>query len=284
MDMNRTIALVVFMVSALFLWEAWQKQNLPSSAAPTRLPPPVVTSQAPPTAVPAPSPATTPSAASTSSAQQTSGAGVTASAQRVRVITDKLAAEIDTAGGDIRRLTLLDQKGQDSDALTLMQDRGTPIYFTQSGLLGQGLPTHNTMYSAGSQSYQLAAGQAKLEVRLVAPVDSGLQAVKILTFHRGSYVIDVGYEIHNTGTTAIAAHAYYQFLRDSQTPSHGVGMASTFTGPALYTEAGKFQKIAFSDIDKGKFPSRKAHDGWVAMVQHYFVAAWLPKGSDEREF
>src|SRR5258706_14051488 len=108
MDMNRTIALVVFMVSALFLWEAWQKQNLPSWAAPTRLPPPVVTSQTTPTTVPAPSPATTPSAASTSSAQQTSGAGVTASAQRVSGITDKLAAETDTAGAETSRLSLYD--------------------------------------------------------------------------------------------------------------------------------------------------------------------------------
>ncbi len=115
--------------------------------------------------------------------------------------------------------------------------------------------------------------------------------MKRYVFHRGSYVIDVSYEVKNTSDKPLAPVAYFQFMRDGNPPSEAAAQTSafagvtTFTGPAVYTEEGKFTKVDFSDIAKGKQSHPKtAKDGWIAMIQHYFVSAWLPKNGVEREY
>jgi YidC/Oxa1 family membrane protein insertase len=165
-------------------------------------------------------------------------------------------------------------------------------YFTtQSGLLGDGLPNHKTIYQPEQRDYSLPAGADSIVVRLKAPAANGTEVVKRLTFHRNSYVIDVAYEIANKSEHPIAPWGYFQFLRDGNPPSQEAAQTSsfagvtTFTGPALYTEESKFTKIDFKDVEKGKpIPVAKAKDGWIGIVQHYFVSAWLPKQGADREF
>jgi YidC/Oxa1 family membrane protein insertase len=114
---------------------------------------------------------------------------------------------------------------------------------------------------------------------------SGVQVAKTYVFKRGSYLIDVEFDLVNGGGDTLVPHAYFQLTRDGQPPEGANAMMATFTGPAFYTSADKFQKVEFSHISdkKGKIPA-KSQDGWVAMVQHYFVSAWLPQGAAEREF
>ena len=305
MDIQRTIALSVFFISAFLLWDAWQKQHLPPQVQT-----PAVAS------TPKPSqPGTTPPPSSEAPIMLPGAAVVEAGAlptgKRLQVTTDNLAVEIDTAGGDLRSVTLTKHKGfedgskpfyQDaldrlaslighksfedqSKPLLLMRDKGEPYYVTQSGLQGEGLPTHNTTYAALATSYALTSEQDKLEVRLTAPETGGVKVDKIYTFHRGSYVVDLAYAITNDGKTAISPEAYFLLVRDSNPSPGDVKMLNTFTGAALYSEQNKFKKVSFSDIDKyEKSFKKKANDGWIGFVQHYFVTAWLPKGSVEREF
>jgi YidC/Oxa1 family membrane protein insertase len=115
-----------------------------------------------------------------------------------------------------------------------------------------------------------------------------LKVSKIYTFKRGSYLIDVSYEISNAGKTDVTPYGYFQILRDGKEPDSATSGAfgvTTFTGPTVYTEADKFQKVHFADIDKDKAKyAHKADNGWIGLVQHYFVSAWLPQGKVEREF
>ena len=118
---------------------------------------------------------------------------------------------------------------------------------------------------------------------------NGVSVTKVLRFHRGSYVVDVSYELVNAGAAALQTQAYFELARDGAAAEHTGGMiggVSTFTGPARYTDEKKFEKITFSDIDKAKDDAQEvvAKDGWVAMVQHYFVSAYLPKGDTQRVF
>jgi YidC/Oxa1 family membrane protein insertase len=124
-----------------------------------------------------------------------------------------------------------------------------------------------------------------VELRLEAPAVDGVKVTKIYTFNRGSYLINVATEIDNGSQKEIAAHAYYQLQRDTTAPAGESRMVSTYTGPAAYTEQGKYQKINFKDIEKGsaKFVE-KSDNGWMAMVQHYFVSAWIPQEKQAREF
>ena len=114
------------------------------------------------------------------------------------------------------------------------------------------------------------------------------EVTQTLTFHRNSYVIDASYEVTNTGTAPIAPSAYFQLARDSKpTGIQTWGAPAAYTGPVLYNEAEKYKKLEFSDIDKGKAKFvDKTDNGWVGMVEHYFVAAWLPSDATKisREF
>eukprot|EP00825_Cyclidium_porcatum_P021917 TRINITY_DN2428_c0_g1_i3.p1 TRINITY_DN2428_c0_g1~~TRINITY_DN2428_c0_g1_i3.p1 ORF type:complete len:350 (-),score=40.30 TRINITY_DN2428_c0_g1_i3:852-1901(-) len=158
-------------------------------------------------------------------------------------------------------------------------------YLAQAGLIGEGLPTHRTTFKHVGGATKLADGTDELKVRLESADQNGIKVAKILTFKRGSYLIDIAWEVANGSDKAIAPHAYYQLQRDDLAPAGETKMVSTFTGPAVFTDADKYQKVDFGHIadNKAKF-TKTADNGWLAMVQHYFVSAWVPKEKTQREF
>lgn len=286
MDTQRLILFFIFSFSLLLLWEAWQKETRPkpvsgevsSPVAPAAGP---GTTPAPATqaATPTPSVPASPGAASVPSA----AAAGAASGERIRVRTDLVLAEIDTLGGDVVMLELLRHKDSVDQRRNLLLFGPEHRYFAQSGLIGEGLPTHKTLYTSQLRSAELQPGQDKLEIRLSAPEANGVRVTKVLRFQRGSYLIDVTYEIESAG--ALSTHAYFQLSRDGKAPAGDSAMMYMYTGPAVYTEAEKFQKVTFGDIDKNRTPYPKTTDnGWVAMIQHYFVAALVPPEKTPREY
>jgi YidC/Oxa1 family membrane protein insertase len=286
MDANRLIALAVFLFSGYMLLEAWDKDQHPHPkpaavemakgvSTPPSVSPTGVTANSSPHAVP---PSSTSSVVPGAALQK---------GNRVSVTTDVFHAEIDVNGGDLRRLVLLKHLAADdgSDPMVLMQDSGTPLYVVQSGLIGSGLPNHTTVFEPNAQQVKLEPGKDTAELILTAPLTNGLQASKTYIFHRGTYLIDIRWAIRNTTSTPVPGHAYYQFLRDATPPPGDPRFVSTFTGPSFYTDSTLFQKVAFGDIDKEKAKTPpQANDGWVAMLQHYFVSAFIPAPGVSREF
>ncbi|MDR2239681.1 MAG: membrane protein insertase YidC [Zoogloeaceae bacterium] len=286
MDNQRLILLFVFIFSIFMLWSGWERQNQPvagqSGAQPAQQAVPAIAEPTPtPSALASP-----PSSPAIPGAP--SQAGTSPAAPKAVVKTDVYLAEISSEGGGLVKLELTRHKATESEnqPFVLMKSSQDGIYLAQSGLIGEGLPSHKSEFKLLADSYEMKPGTDTLEVRLEAPAANGLKIAKIYTFHRNSYQIDVGYEISNQGEAPVAAaHAYFQFARDGKVPQASVTNIATFTGPAVYTDEGKFQKISFTDVDKGKAKYvKKAKDGWLAMVQHYFVAGWTPQGQDEREF
>lgn len=284
MDTQRLIALVIFSFTSLLLWDAWQKHNAPKIPAPSAA-----------TATPSSGPSTVPSSSAQLAAPGTStpAAPGAATGQPVSVKTDLFDLQLNTLGGDIRHLTLrkVYSARDRKQPLTLMEPDAKHYFVTQSGLLGEGLPNHKTVFEAEQPSYVLQDGQDTIDVRLKARDASGAEVTKRYRFKRGSYLVDVAYEVANKSDRAIAPHAYFQFLRDGNPPSEEAAQTNafagvtTFTGPAVYTEESKFAKVDFGDINKGKQSHvKKSKDGWIAIIQHYFVSAWLPKAGVEREY
>jgi YidC/Oxa1 family membrane protein insertase len=287
MDTQRLILLVIFMLSGFFLYEKWQAGGRPPPAGAA---PAAKTSAAPgpaadiPAAPASKAPAETPSPPAGSPAAAPAGKVVT-------VTTDLFRAEIDTVGGVVKEVALLRHHDPGDEAKPYLALLRTPerTNVAQSGLLGEGMPNHRTVYEVLPGPRELAAGADTLELVLVATAPNGDKVRQVLTFHRGSYVIDVAYEITNAGAAPIAPHAYFQLLRDMKTQGTQNSMAPvSYTGPVVYNEADKYRKVEFGDLDKlAADPSRKplftknADNGWVAMVEHYFVSAWLP--SDEKK-
>ena len=288
MDTQRLILFFVFSFSLLLLWDSWQKEQRPpgqaiaqsgkQSPAQATVPSPSVPTQAIPAVQQKPGDAIPPAQAGQVKHGQVKH-------EKISVKTDNFTADIDLQGGDIVRLEFLKQKDTLNEKLNFVLLTPEHHYVAQSGLIGPGLPTHKTVYASEARELALADGQDTLQVRLEAPGPDGVKTVKTLTFHRGSYLIDVSHEIVNGSAAPIAAHAYFQLLRDGKAPPGDSAMVSTYTGAAIYTEQEKFQKLAFGDLDKGKVSVPKATDsGWIAMLQHYFVSAWLPKEKSPREY
>ena len=292
MDTQRFVLFLIFATSLLFLWDAWQKEQYPATQAPTTATQ-GTEKQAGAGTVETPVPGDQlASSVPQRGATAENGAPVRSgskleSGDKIIVKTDMVLAEIDTAGGDIRRLELLHQPAKEdkNKPFALLESDAEHVYIAQSGLIGEGLPTHKTRFTAEPGKYELAAGQDKIQIRLSAPEAEGVQVTKVYTFHRGNYLIDVSFEVTNQRNAAIQPFSYFQMLRDSQPPVGSFFMIPTYTGAALYTEEEKFKKIEFSALDKGNasYP-KNADNGWIAMLQQYFLTAWLPKDKLPREY
>ncbi|HZV53916.1 MAG TPA: membrane protein insertase YidC [Rhodocyclaceae bacterium] len=281
MDNQRLILFLVFSFSLIMLWEAWQKHGtqpqVPGQAA-------VATAQAPAataTAAAVPTP-TGPTEGVPTVAVSPVAVDVAA---KVQVKTDLYVVEISALGGDLTGLELTQHKATEDKTRNFVLFEPKHAYAAQSGLIGPGLPNHKTIWQLPAAGMTLKDGDNELRVRLTATAEGSVQVAKTYVFKRGSYLIDVEYEIINGSAAAIAPHAYFQLTRDGKAPEGATAMMSTFTGPAFYTDADKFHKVTFEDVakNKAKVPG-KSDNGWVAMVQHYFVSAWLPAGAGEREF
>jgi YidC/Oxa1 family membrane protein insertase len=282
MDSQRLILFFVFSVSVFLLLDAWQRDQQalkPPAAHPAHKEAPAASAPA----VPAPSE----KLLATQDPKPPEATTTLAAGETIKVQTDVLRADISTVGGDLRRLELTRHRDSLGKGQNFVLFENTPerLYVAQSGLIGNALPNHRTMYTASAREYGLAPGSDTVEIRLTAPSANGVAATKVYRFSRGSYVIDVTHEVANSGTSPLQPFAYFQLVRDGKPPEGDSAMLPTYTGAAVYTEKEKFQKVDFSDMDKGKVPYPKnTNDGWIAMLQHYFLSAWLPKNGTPREF
>ena len=267
MDTRRLVLFVIFSMSILMLWDAWQTKNAPAPVAPVADVASVPSADVGAVGIDAP----------------VDAAYALKSGQNIAVTTDLYKININTMGGDLRKLELRKHRANDSASnYLLLDDAAKPmLYVAQTGLIGQDLPTHNTVFSSASQSYQMQDGQDKLEVRLSA-ISNGVTVNKVYTFHRNRYEIDVNYEIKNDSSVAITPVVYYQIVHDSES-NQGSALMPTFTGGTYYTEASKFKKLAFKDMEKEPL-NITSSDGWVGILQHYFVSAWIPKDGLARKF
>jgi YidC/Oxa1 family membrane protein insertase len=267
---------MIFVFSSFMLWENWQKFNQPKPAADAVASTPLLGA--------APTPTTNLQATA-----PTPGVPVVAASAPVAdsftVTTDRVKATISAQGGDIVQLELLRYKEHDNKDKTFLLFDPKHQYLAQSGLIGEGLPSHRTLFTRVAGPSELAEGSNELKVRLEATTANGVKVAKVLTFKRGSYLIDVAWEVANSSDKPLVSHAYFQIQRDDVAPAGESMMVSTFTGPAVFTDAEKYQKVAFSDIadNKAKF-AKTADNGWLAVVQHYFVSAWVPQDKVKREF
>ena len=266
MDTKRLILFVIFSFSLMLLWDSFQKQNIKVEQA-------VSIDES------LPQPST--ELAYKNDLPQTKSQFSLNSGDLISVNTDLLTLSINTAGGDIRELQFNKHKSENNnDKYTLMTEAGEPLFYVaQSGLLGDGLPSHKSSFVSDKKSYQMNTD------KLVVPLTyetSDLSVKKTYEFTRGSYLIKTTFQIKNKSKKVLKASAYYQLVHDGLS-SQGSAMMPTFTGPAFYTEIEKFDKLDFSDVDKKAF-SKITNDGWIGIIQRYFAASWILPGESAREF
>ncbi len=281
MDNQRLILFLALSMVLMLLWQAWEQQYAPA--------PPIGVS-APSTAAPGNS--DVPSAPKTGDGSvptaQATDLAVTQSAKRITVTTDLYIAEIDTLGGDLRRLALRKhpaKAGEPDVPFELLSESGNELYITQTGLVAHGIdwPNHRSLYNAVKTQYSLGTGQDSLQIPLSWSGPNGLRVIKTYTFQRDSYAVKLDYAIHNGGKQTAEAYLYAQILRSHVEQNSMLSTTPSYVGGAIYTPAEKYEKISFDDMTK-KPLSREVKGGWVAMLQHYFVSAWMPPAESVNTF
>ncbi|MDH4290341.1 MAG: membrane protein insertase YidC [Aquincola sp.] len=302
-DLRRTMLWVVFTMSLVMLWDAWNRHTgqpslfMPTPArtiAPAASAPPSLPTQgsvSPLTGVPAAAAIATAPGASAAAASPPAGTAVPGASEVTVVTTDLVKASFDSVGGNLVRLELLKHADAEDRQrhVTLFDRSAERVYSAETGLItaqsGVSLPNHWTPMRRLPGPTELAAGSDQVSVGFESEPVGGVTLRKTYTLHRGSYVVDVRHEVINAGPGVITPQLYLQLARDGN-PARGESKwYFTFTGPAVYTEAKKYQKVDFKDIEKGKAShADSANDGWVAMVQHYFASAWLVPAGSAREF
>lgn len=275
MDNIRLFLFMGLALVLLLLYQAWMQDYGPSMKPPQDG---TATSQSAPVDGSVPSVSAGPEAALPGTVPGQEATQV-ARGDTVRVVTDRLEVEISTRGGDVRRVDLptypvsLDQPDV---PFRLLDDSAGLFHVAQSGLLTASgeAPNHTAQFTATQAEYMLPDGADTLVVPLRWTSPAGLEVEKRFIFKRDSFLIDVQFVVTNNSGETIDLSQYRQLQR-TLPQDDGQAFIYTYTGGVIYDPEDKYQKIDFDDIASAQL-SRDIDHGWAAMIQHYFLAAWIP--------
>ena len=295
-ELQRAFLWMIFLLALFMLWDAWQVRNgnpcffgTPEAVQEKEKKNANTTAAAGDVKVPADSKAVA------------SEVNVTIT-QPVVVTTDLFKITFDANGASVARAELLkerqtpdwktrglpglilgEEEQQDAGNVVLFDTSAQHVYKAETGLVGGNFPNHRTAFRLISDTLDMKEGQDTLNVSFAAS-QGNVELIKTYVFHRGHYGIDVKHEVRNKGNVAISPSVYMQLTRDDGKVASDSAFYNTFTGPAAYTEAEKFQKIDFDSIaDNDTDLPSQSNEGWIAMLQHYFLTAWVPQQDINRE-
>ena len=291
MDNQRLFLFFALALVLMLIWQAWEQEKAFGPGG-TATPAPATAKMAPPAGS---SPAAVPDLpqAPTSTAAPNAGPApatteVLTRGSRLQVRTDLFDAVIDTHGGDLRELYLRQypvELNKPDKPFPLMQETGDKLYVVQSGLIGSKdeYPNHKTIFTGVAESFILADGQDILRVPLSYRASNGVRYDKFYVFRRGSYVVNIEFQVKNLTQNEWAGYLYGQFQRGHVETGGFLTVIPSYTGGAIYTPENKYEKIPLDDM-ASKPLKREVTGGWVAMLQHYFVGSWLLPKDQRNEF
>ncbi|MDJ0878357.1 MAG: membrane protein insertase YidC [Halieaceae bacterium] len=212
--------------------------------------------------------------------------------ETISVTTDRLQIRIDLTGGDITEVALIDYPARIESPeipFLLLEDNQRRSYIAQSGLIGQdGIDSQGrARFATPARAFTLADTADELVVDLIA-VDTGdIDITKRFTFTRGDYLVRVEYLVTNNSSERWQANLFGQIKRDSSDDpsaelSSGMGMVP-FLGAATTLPDERFAKYDFEDM-REKPLKEKIEGGWIAMIQHYFLSAWIPDANQSHNY
>lgn len=272
MESQRNILLIGLLFVSFLLWQQWQTDKNPQ---------PVATQSS---VVNSPT-VTDSHSADVPDADASLPEAVIASKELITVTTDQLVLKINPVGGDIVYSALVGHKleQEKEEPFVLLEQTNDIYYISQSGLIGRdGIDSSvkgRAHYAVQSQQFTLAEGQDTLEVPMTYVADNGVTYTKVFVLHRGRFDIGVDYRINNTSSQQLQVQMYGQ-IKHSIKKSESSMMMPTYRGSAFSTQDTRYEKYSFEDM-ADKNLDKKTLGGWAAMLQHYFVSAWVPPAADQ---
>ena len=294
-DFKRTLMWVIFAVSIFMLWDNWQVYNGKQSFFAE----PEAVQQAQTTNASIPD-------SNVGSGADAVAKGMIQANKPIEVSSDLLKLNIDEQGAVVTRAELLRERQEadwtDVGLVGMILGKTAPelknivlfdvtpkhVYVAQSGLIGGNFPNHKSTFKyVGSEKSKRMDKDLGREVNVTEAVFESTQGNvtvrKSYELIDGHYGMKVRHTVTNNGDTTITPSIYYQLTRDGGKPEGESSFYYTYTGPAIYTDEQKFQKVAFDDIGDRPEHQVKANNGWIAMIQHYFLSAWVEPNTD-REY
>lgn len=288
-DFQRTIMWVILAAACFMLWDNWQIYNGKPSffgPAPTQQ-----------TQLEAQGEAANSVPVASGSGAEAVAKGMVQASHPIEVASDLLKINIDEQGAVVTRAELLQEHQQASwtdvglvgmvlgkkapelKNIVLLDVTDKSVYVAQSGLIGGDFPNHKSPFKHVETKKTVAYDneQEKDVTHTTAVFESQQGNVTLRKSYElidGRYGITVRHEVLNNGSVAVRPAVYYQLTRNGGKPEGESSFYYTYTGPAFYTEADKFTKVPFDDIGERPEHMAKSNDGWVAMIQHYFISAW----------
>ena len=308
-NQTRTLLVVALLFVAWLIWTQWQQDYAPQPAQTTAQQAPAAAvksgtstpAKAAPGEVPVANAPASPASSATAPASETpaipesAAPSTTAPHQYVTLSNDVLRLTIDTRGGSVVRADLLAYPKQvkgDTSPVRLLSDDPQRLFVAQDGLVGANgspAPDHLAMFTAGASAYSMQPGASEVTAELTWRDPSGISVSKRYTLKRGSYVVELAQQIDNGGARSWSGNAYEQIERvePPPPPKHFLEFydpeRSSFLGAAWYSPQDKFNKLAFDKFEKDPL-NREVKGGWVAMIQHYFFAGWIPPAGQTDQF
>ncbi|MGN6314376.1 MAG: membrane protein insertase YidC [Rhodanobacteraceae bacterium] len=307
-NQTRTLLVVALLFVAWLIWNQWQQDYAPQPAQATTQQAPAAnpnTGANAQNAAPGEVPVANAPAATSTTASPAAGVAPaipegaapssTSPHQYVTLSNDVLRLTIDTRGGSVVRADLLAYPKQvkgDTSPVRLLSDDPQRLFVAQDGLVGASgspAPDHLAMFTAGASSYAMQPGENEVTAELTWRDASGVSVSKRYTLKRGSYVVQLAQQIDNRSARAWSGNAYEQIERvePPPPPKHFLEFydpeRSSFLGAAWYSPQDKFNKLAFDKFEKDPL-NREVQGGWVAMIQHYFFAGWIPPSGQTDQF
>ncbi len=285
MENQRSLLYIALLFTGFLLYQAWVVDHAPASTKQ-----PEITQTAKKTKSERPSAAggeDIPQAGeSTPAATEAPSMDKTPVAPTIKVTTDVLDVEISTQGGNIIAVNLptypVSLEKKDTPFQLLHPE---PTYIAQSGLLHdkqaninhlERAPNHYAVFTATQSKYTLKEGAEELKVPLTWKTADGIFVSKVFTFRRGQFVVDLDYQIENKSSSPWVGRQYQQIRHAAINPKKGfmqMGAGSSFNGAAYFSD--KYNKLAFKDMTE-KPLNQEVTGGWISMMEHYFLSAWLP--------
>jgi YidC/Oxa1 family membrane protein insertase len=284
MENQRTLLYMSLFFILFLIWDAWKTDHAPKPVATST----EAVSSSKVAEVAMDVPQATASAVSDVPAESSVS---TAPRKMVHVVTDVMEVDIDTQGGDVSRV-LLRKYAKDAEHLNepfeLLANREDHFHIAQSGLVSKTSAAPDTqnshaIYQVAQEQYRLAEGQDSVQVVMEWQQD-GVKVEKIYTFHRDSYAIDVDHVV-TAGNAPWSGQEYRQLKRQPPNEKDKSYFINTYTGGVIYNDTEKYKKVEFKHMAESGYLREKNLDvnmtgGWVAMIQHYFLSAWVP---DQKE-
>ncbi len=297
MEQQRLILFIALSLVLFLIWNAWQREFSPQPLTSVTQITGKRASSLPPAFTPSPDvplAETAVPATGSPSFMPRSNIKLVKQGQRIQVETDVFRVEIDTVGGDLRVVELKKYPvsiHKPDQPFRLMQDGPEELFIAQSGFTLRkknkrvltAAPNHTTIYQRVQSHYRLAEGENKVTARLRWTSPAGVVFIKSYTFTRGSYLIKVGYTIKNPTAKDWVGNLYQQLQRTPIPKAEQPRFVHTYTGGVEYSPQEKYDKITFSDMREAKL-NKQVTGGWTAMIQHYFLAAWIPSAKIPETF